>query len=793
MQKYNFNQGWTFFKQGGEEIQTVHLPHDAMIHEKRDPKNPGGSSVAYFSGGIYEYEKTFFVPDDWVDKTVVFRFEGVYKNSAVYINGREAGGCAYGYSQFYINSQNALIYGKDNIIKVIAQNDDQPNSRWYTGSGIYRPVWLLLSGKNHIDIDGVKISTLSYYPAKIRVDTEYTGGDILRVEILDNGQPIAGGPGKSVEVEIPNAKLWSDTAPNLYQCRVMLLENDIVVDETTETFGIRLVEWSTQGLFINGQKTLLRGGCVHHDNGILGACSYAKSEERRVCMLKAAGFNAIRSSHNPANMAILEACDRLGMYVIDETWDMWYNCKNKNDYSGDFEANYQFDIKSMVDRDFNHPSVIMYSIGNEVSDPAKEKGIKLTKEMVNLFHSLDRNRAVTAGFNLMIISSSAKGKGIYKEDGGLNQQKTPDMSNMSSTMFNMLTMMVGTNMNKSGNSKYADEVTTPCLDALDIAGYNYGSGRYPLEGNAHPDRVIFGSETFPQDIAKNWAMVKKYPYLIGDFMWTAWDYLGEAGLGAWSYTLDGKGFHKPYPWLLADAGTLDILGNPTGEIFLAQAAWSLLKNPVIAVQPVNHPGIKPAKMVWRGTNSIPSWAWRNCEGNKAIVEIYTSAYIVELLLNGKRIGRKRVKNYVAVFKTKYVPGNLTVVAYDTTGNETGYSELESAVGKIVICIKPEEDVIRVGDIAYINIELVGENGMVECNADAKTSVSVEGGELLAFGSANPRTPESYTEGSFTTYYGRAQAVVRADREGILRVRASAVDIESAIAEIKVVDNREPSL
>jgi hypothetical protein len=477
------------------------------------------------------------------------------------------------------------------------------------------------------------------------------------------------------------------------------------------------------------------------------------------------------------------------MYVIDETWDMWYNHKSKNDYAKNFIANYQFDIKSMVDRDFNHPSVIMYSIGNEVSEPATEKGVALTKELVRLFHSLDRNRAVTGGFNLMIIDSSARGKGIYKESGGLNQDKTPDMSGMSSTMFNIITAMVGTRQNKAGNSKRADAVTTPSLDALDIAGYNYGSGRYPLEGRAHPKRVIFGAETFPQDIVKNWKMVKKYPYLIGDFMWTAWDYLGENGLGAWAYTPDGKGFDKPFPWLLADAGALDILGNPTGEVFLAQAVWGLLKNPVIAVQPVNHPGVEPAKMVWRGTNAIPNWSWKNCDGNKAVVEVYTDAdmHAVDLLLNGKRVGRKRVKNCRAVFNTTYAPGKLTAVSYDINGNKIGRGELESAVGGISICVKPEEDAVRAGDIVYISVELVGENGVVECNADTKITVSAEGGELLAFGSANPRTPESYIEGSFTTYYGKALAVARADRAGILRITASGDALEPARAEINVTE------
>jgi hypothetical protein len=250
---------------------------------------------------------------------------------------------------------------------------------------------------------------------------------------------------------------------------------------------------------------------------------------------------------------------------------------------------------------------------------------------------------------------------------------------------------------------------------------------------------------------------------------------------------DGKSFNKPYPWPLADTGALDILGNPTGEIFLAQAAWGLLKNPMIVVQPVNHPGVNPAKMVWRGTNAIPFWSWKNCEGNKAVVVVYANAYTVELLLNGERVGKKRVKDCIAKFKTKYTSGKLAVVSFDKYGNECGRSELQSALGKISIRIRPEEDCISVGDIAYINIDLCDENGEVECNADTKLKISVEGGTLLAFGSTNPRTLEYYTNGNFTTYYGKAQAVIRADKAGTIRITASGNDMGRAFAEIKTVD------
>lgn len=518
----------------------------------------------------------------------------------------------------------------------------------------------------------------------------------------------------------------------------------------------------------------------------MGAATYAESEERRVRIMKKAGFNAIRSSHNPASDSLLSACDRYGLYVMDESWDMWYNHKSAYDYASDFTENYKSDLRAMVEQDFNHPSVIMYSIGNEVSEPAKEKGVALAKEMVDYLHLLDRSRAVTGGMNLMIISRSAKGNGVYDEESGGRKDSGKDKtSGMNSTLFNLMTSMVGTGMNKGANGTKADQVTSPVLDALDVAGYNYASGRYPLERKAHPNRVILGSETFPQDIVKNWAMVKQYPYLVGDFMWTAWDYLGEAGIGTWAYTNDGRSFDKPYPWLLADVGVFDILGNPNGELYLAQAAWGLLDQPVIAVQPVNHPNIKPAKSVWRGTNAIPTWGWSGCEGNKTVVEVYTDAYTVELYLNGRKLGRKKVKNCKASFKVIYEPGTLTAVAYDLKGNQRGQSQLVSAQGKTSICVAPEKMQAAPNSVVYVDVMLSGENGEREANADETLRVSVEGGELLGFGSANPRTEERYQSGEFTTYYGMAQAIIRAGESGHIQVSVSGNHYGSSSAMIEI--------
>ena len=751
MKKISFNDKWTC------NGKPVTLPHDAQITEKRGEEISNGGH-GYFPGGIYTYEKNFAAPDEWKGKTVIAEFEGVYKNATVSLNGKDLCFHPYGYTGFFAELE-GLNFGEDNTLTVVADNSQLPNSRWYSGSGIYRPVWLYICEKEGLRPESVKISTVSIDPAVVKVESS--------VSIKADIEGITG-EGTSFELTIPNAKLWSDETPSLYTARVSAGAGD-----TLEIpFGIRQITWSNRGLFINGKETLLRGGCVHHDSGILGAATYAESEERRVRILKENGFNAIRSSHNPASKAMLDACDKYGMYVMDETFDMWYNRKNLHDYGADFEEWWEKDTAAMVNKDFNHPSVIMYSIGNEVGEPAEEKGLEYGRKMVDLCHKLDASRPVTCGANLMIMSKYAKGSGIYKD----GEQKTSDSKKKkeggnASLAFNIIASVVGPGMNKAGNSKKVDKLTTPFLDSLDIAGYNYGSGRYPLEAKAHPERVIFGSETFPQDIWRNWQMVRKYPYLVGDFMWTSWDYLGEAGLGAWSYT-GGMPFNRPYPWILGGAGVIDILGIPDGSCKYASTVWGLEGNPVIAVRPANHPGVRPSKSVWRGTNAIMSWSWAGCDGNKTTIEVYSDQDKVELLINGKSAGRKKVKECKAFFKVRYSAGTVTAVAYDASGRETGRSELRSADDQFRIAVRPEKTAVSSGEIVYIPVNIEDSNGVVESNADRRITVEVQGGELLAYGSANPCTEEQYHTGSFTTYYGRSLAVVRAGEAGKLRLTAT---------------------
>lgn len=746
MKKQSFNESWVFL---GKNIT---LPHDAMLASGRDPKSKGGSAIGYFIGTKAVYKKTFQRP---VEPRVAFLFEGVYQNAEIRINGELAGKCAYGYSEFLVWADQYLHDG-DNVITVTADNSQTPNSRWYSGTGIYRPVWLLTGDQNSIEPDGVRIKTLSVDPPCIQVDVD-SAAETQVVEILDGDQVIcAGKPGV---LNIPNAKLWSANQPYLYQCRVRAGKDTVEV-----TFGIRMIERNSRGLFVNGESVKLRGGCVHHDNGILGACAYKEAEWRKVRMLKEAGYNAIRCAHNPCGRDFLDACDYYGMYVMDELWDMWYQRKNKYDYGLNFDANWKSDLYSMVRKDYNHPCVIMYSIGNELSEPASDKGLALAKEMTAMLHELDNSRLVTGGYNLMHLSRAVQGLVQYSE-------KDPDTTPMnSSLLFNKMASIIGTGMNKSSGSAKIDQQITPLMDVMDVAGYNYASGRYDKDAVLHPDRIIIGTETFPQDIVKNWRMVEKYQTLAGDFMWTAWDYLGEAGIGAWAYTPDGRSFTKPYPWLLADVGAIDLLGDPTAELYMAQAAWHLLDGPRIAVQPVNHPGVKVAKQTWRGTNGIPSWSWQGCEGNKAHIEVFSDAYSIGLKLNGKTLGRKRTKDCCAVFQTRYRAGTLEATAYDKSGTATGAETLISA-GKHMLTLTAEPLEYPDAELRFIRVALA-DGKSVECNADRRVELTVENGELLGFGSANPRTEEDFLSGVYTTYYGRALAVIRPGQNGKTRVIAN---------------------
>jgi beta-galactosidase len=513
--------------------------------------------------------------------------------------------------------------------------------------------------------------------------------------------------------------------------------------------------------------------------------------------LKEAGFNAIRSSHNPLSKAALNACDQYGLYVMDETSDQWYIPKTRYDYARDFMDCHKQDIAAMVNKDFNHPSVIVYSIGNEISETAQPRGIQLAKEIVDYVHALDGTRPVTAGINLMLNGLVSIGKGIYSEENGgrkTSAKKKPSAKNeklSGSAFINAVMNSVGVFMNYIGRLPFVDKATKDVFELLDIAGYNYGRGRYALEGKAYPSRVVVGSETFPPELHQNWEMVKKYPYLIGDFQWTGWDYLGEGGLGAVGYASRG-GTNQDYPYLTADCGVIDITGQVRPEVYFNQAVWGLCHAPYIGVEPLTRAAEKRVYPMWRKSDAVASWAWAGCEGKMAEVRVYSDSDSVELRLNGKRVGKKKVKACVAKFKTTYEKGELLAVAFDRTGRETGRCGLVSAGENLQLTVAPEKTELTAGgeDLAYINIELTDEKGILEAGADRRIHVKVEGaGVLQGLGSANPRTEEGFNQDFHDTFFGRAQAIIRSGTEaGLVKVTVSAGGLESKEVMLRVVES-----
>ena len=731
--RFDFNRDWQFSKAGAAAV-IVNLPHDAMLTEHRFAESRNGVQSGYFPGGKYTYLRKVEIDRSWLGKKIELLFEGVYRNATIFVNGEKAAFHAYGYTEFKVDISIFLTAG-DNIVTVEVDNSLVPNCRWYSGAGIYRPVWLLVNEKSE-----PRIVTKSYDPAVIEV----TGAD--QIEIYDGETLIA--KGGSGDYEISDAMLWSDETPYLYTCRA---------NGHSIRFGIRIIDWSAKnGLLINGKRTLLRGGCIHHDNGVLGACSYPGAEYRRVKILKEQGFNALRIAHNPASRALLEVCDELGMLVMDECFDGWYTPKNYHDYSRQFMEHYQEDLASMVNKDINHPSVILYSIGNEVSETADTRGVALAGKMRDLLHSLDDTRPVTCGVNVLLNVYTRLGLGVYKDKGNYRPEPLPEgkgyhEKKTGSTFFNAMAGKLGRLMFFISRNRLAEKITTTIASSLDIAGLNYASSRYDLDARKYPDRMMVGTETMAADLPYNWERVKKYPQLIGDFVWSAWDYLGEACMGDWTYHS-----YKGLP-LLAGQGMIDITGKPLASMAFLQTVWGLRQTPFIAVSPLNHAGETPSTGAWQFTNAIDSWTWHGFEGKRATVEIYSDADAIRLELNGKRIGTRKLKNFRSVFRMSYMPGVLTAIALTANGQEISRASLTTAGWEMILTAKDETPA---GEQHFISIEFTDQNGNLLPYVEQPVTVRTEGCTLLGLGSALCKTDERYDSDKFTSYRGRILAVVQ---------------------------------
>lgn len=773
--------GWTCRHLGDTAPgKTVTLPHDAMLAEPRTALSAGGTNTGWYEGYDYEYRRTLTVPENALADTHILEFEGVYHNAEVWLNGQKAAFRPYGYTNFYVDCAPYLHAG-ENELRVIARNADQPNSRWYSGAGIYRPVQLWTAGGAHIALNGVKIRTLSLDPAVVEVRVKTTAPGTVRLTVDDLPAVQQESDGEAVfTLTLDNARLWTPETPNLYTCRVSFAD-----DEVTETFGVRKVEWGTDGFLLNGKRYIIQGACIHHDNGLLGAVCDPDAVARKVRLLKENGYNAIRSAHNPCSKALLAECDRQGMLVMDEYIDHWYIHKTEHDYVDYFNDWWRQDLTDMVEKDYNHPCVVLYSTGNEVSETAQKRGIALTKEMTDFLHGLDNSRPVTCGVNIFFNFLSSIGFGVYSDEKAKKEaeraekakqrgEKAARKKAVGSQFFNNLAGLLGDEFMKRGATLHGCDVKTRDAFAnMDIAGYNYGIYRYKHDLKKYPQRLILGSETFCNDAYKFRELAKQEPRLVGDFVWAGMDYLGEVMVGSWEYADYAETFDGGLGWVSAGSGRIDLTGKPLGEALYTRVALEADNGPYIAVCPVNHTGDRHSPSAWKMTNAMPSWSWTGCEERKANVEVYARAARVELVLNGHTVGSKTLKNdCLARFSIPYESGTLEAVSYDAADHEIGRCKLQSAGSTTRLTLDAEEPTVKPGHLCYIRLRYTDENGITKPLARGSIQVQVRGGTLVGLGSACPFNKHSYLDSETDTYYGEALAIVRMGDGDAMTIAAS---------------------
>ena len=699
-----FDDGWQFTREG--KTVTVNLPHDWDIYEAPNPATGAtGTGGGWYSGGKGEYRKTFKTPDADVVKLY---FEGVYQKAEVFVNGQKAGQHAYGYTPFtvditpYLNKASNL-----NEVVVKVNNSEQPNCRWYSGSGIYRHVWLQTKRKQYIDEWSVSVATPDIHTVNIKAEVVMADGSRKPIE-------------KTLHVEQPH--LWSPDDPYLYTTTIEA-EGDVL----PVTYGIRTIEYSAEkGFVLNGKPILINGACVHHDDGVLGAMAFDAAEIRKVKLMKEAGFNLIRTSHNPTTRAFLDACDSLGMLVIDEAFDGWRTQKTPYDYSTLIDSCYRADIQAMVKRDRNHPSVICWSIGNEVIERKDIRVITTARQLKQAILEEDQTRPVTEALC-------------------------------------------------SWDSDW--EIYDPHAEVLDVVGYNYMIHKHASDHQRDPRRVMWQTESFPRDAFKNWALTHDHPYIVGDIVWTGLDYLGESGIGRYYYEGERPGEHyvdggQP-DWHGAYCGDVDITGWRKPISHYREMLWNSNISPLTANsspllymavrEPDDYQG-KIKETAWSVWPTWESWNWIGWEGKPVEVEVYTKAPEVKLYLNDKLVDRKTVNRetaFKAVFQVPYEAGTLRAEA----GGKS--VTLTTAGAPARLRLTPDRRVITADgqDLAYVTIEVVDSNGNVCPDAAIHCEAIVKGqGSLLAFASADLKDREAYTSPKVTTWKGRALLVVRSTQK-----------------------------
>ena len=724
-QRQLFDFGWQFTHNG--KTQTVDLPHDWDIFEgPNSGKGATGTGGGWFKAGKGEYRKTFKTPDS---ELVKLHFEGVYQKAEVYVNGQKAGQHHYGYTPFTVDVTTYLYKEKRDIEVVVkVDNSEQPNCRWYSGSGIYRHVWLETMPALHIAENGVFVTTPEVSADKALVLVDVTVQNESQAD--RNATVVVGGAHLMVAVKagesktvtttlyVNNPRLWSPENPTLYEAKVKLKEAGNVIDNATAKYGIRTFSFDAEnGFVLNGQKVLINGACVHHDDGVLGAMAFDAAEIRKVRQMKEAGFNLIRTSHNPTTRAFLDACDSIGMLVIDEAFDGWRTQKNPYDYSTVIDSCFREDIHAMVLRDRNHPCVISWSIGNEVIERKDIRVVYTARQMKKAIHEHDKTRPVTEALC------------AWDRDW---------------------------------------EIYDPHAEVLDVVGYNYMIFKHASDHERDPKRVLWQTESYPRDAFRNWTVSHDFPYVVGDIVWTGLDYLGESGIGRNYYKGEREGeswIEGGQPeWHGAPCGDVDITGWRKPISHYREMLWNQDTPLYMAVREPNnyHGDIKTT--MWSVWPTWESWTWPGWEGKPVEVEVYTHQPEVKLYLDDQLVGTKQVSRdteFKAVFTVPYKAGTLRAEASSESVT------LRTAGEPVRLRLTPDHPVMAANgqSLTFVTVEVLDKQGTpvpevaIDCEATVKGA-----GTLLAFASADLKDTEPYTSPRVKTWKGRALLVIRSTQK-----------------------------
>lgn len=830
MKKQLFHTGWKVSNQPGKSMveammtseepqQDIILPYDAMIHEGVTPNTKNAGQSGFYPGKVYYYTKDFLAPVEWRNQLVQLEFEGSGGKTMIYLNGDFVGEQVYGYTNFYVDLGDSLKYGEHNHLEVVVNNEMEKNSRWYSGSGLYRDVQLYVAREIHIPAEGVRIRTpevsedyavvdvrialrnRGLQKTKVTIETSITDSNGKTAAVRRTPVTLFATADEQVEqrIIVPRPNLWDMEVPNLYRCQIRLMEGEKIWDEAEESFGIRTLGLNPYtGLSVNGKSVKLRGTCIHHDHGIIGAPALPDAEERKIRKLKEVGFNCIRMAHHPAGKTLLAACDRLGMLVMDELFDMWTHSKNVNDFACDFQSHWEEITEAMVAKDYNHPSVILYGMGNEIQEAGTAKGAQTGRRIHQKLKELDDSRytinsvngVLAAGNRFMeIVGDSMMKLGIPVPDmitaeGGSQQEQSG-----SDALNAMMSVMVGPLADSIATHPIMTELTEEFMETMDVAGYNYLTGRHAMEHELYPNRVVLGTETFPGDIANLWRTVEENAHVIGDMTWTGYDYLGEAGVGIFHYD-GGMNFQAMYPERAAYIGDLDLLGNRRPISYYREIIYGLRKTPYIGVERLNRYGTPVGKTPWMWKDNIASWTWPGYEGKSAVIDVLSDAEEVELMLNGISQGRKPAgcaNDWMAEFEIVYEPGCLEAVAI-RKGIECERFCLNSAESDVKLNVDVERTVMEANgqDLAYLMISLIDQQGVHNPWEEMEISIQVEGEGILAgFGSAEPSCERSYFDPKCKTYDGYVMAVIRAGlTKGLTKVTISSDGMEPVVVEIE---------